>query len=50
MKVTIKQVEEIVSVLTDEQKQLLKDTIKFGHGVIQLMSSLQRTEKPKRCQ
>lgn len=30
MKITVKQVEEIVSVLTEEQKQLLKDTIVYG--------------------
>lgn len=30
MEAMIKQVEEIVSVLTEEQKQLLKDTIKYG--------------------
>nr|DAE85865.1 MAG TPA: hypothetical protein [Bacteriophage sp.] len=30
MEITIKQVEEIVSVLTTEQQQLLKDTIKYG--------------------
>lgn len=30
MKATIEQVKEIVSVLTDEQQQLLKDTIRYG--------------------
>lgn len=30
MKATIKEVEEIVSVLTAEQQQLLKDTINYG--------------------
>lgn len=30
MEITIKQVEEIVSVLTSEQQQLLKDTIRYG--------------------
>lgn len=30
MEATIKQVQEIVSVLTEEQQQLLKDTINYG--------------------
>lgn len=30
MEAMIKQVEEIVSLLTDEEKQLLKDTIRYG--------------------
>lgn len=30
MKATIEQVKEIVSILTDEQQQLLKDTIRYG--------------------
>ena len=30
MNATIQQVEEIVSVLTAEQQQLLKDTIRYG--------------------
>lgn len=30
MKATLQEVQEIVSVLTDEQKQLLKDTIIYG--------------------
>ena len=38
MNATIQQVEEIVSVLTAEQQQLLKDTIRYGPGAIQIMS------------